>query len=75
MESKDPKKLKSQAFASLASLIPVLPVNNLDQSFSLQTRGLPSRVIASCKRGDPEKSLKFIIFIFCHLGFAGLSRS
>jgi hypothetical protein len=50
----------------------VLPVNNLDQSFSLQTRGLPSRVIASCKRGDPEKSLKFIIFIFCHLGFAGL---
>jgi len=47
-------------------------VNEFYQSFSSQTKGFLPRVIASLGRGDPEKSLKFIIFIFCHLGFAGL---
>jgi len=46
-------------------------VNKFYQSFSPQTKGFLPKVIASLGRGDPEKSLKFIIFIFCHLGVAG----
>ena len=47
--------------------------DNLEQSFSFQTRGYAPNVIASCRRGDPEKSLEFIIFNILPLRFCWIA--
>jgi len=51
----------------------VLPVNKFYQSFSSQTKGFLPNVIASRRRRDPEKSLKFIIFNILSLTFCWIA--